>query len=189
MHCWSWPPEHLWDWSQSSSTTTPGREGTIQECWMVMSIWVVQAESWACLPQVPTPLIHKEMPGYLLAPPRKVICWEKNTENPSVFIVQVTFNLGRWGTMWGIGIPCCKPDFGSNLQDRKWRSTSRHEFGITTMNPTTFWCHQYRHITRTLVPRDVMAAKGVIPLNQLAEKDALRSFRHELRNSHWFSAS
>lgn len=80
---------------------------------MVLSKRVVGAESWARLPQVVAPPIHKEMQGHLLAPPREVICWEKHRKNIAFYSTSQSQH-SIWGggaQCGGIEIPRCKPDF------------------------------------------------------------------------------
>lgn len=143
------------------------------------------AESWARLPQVVAPPNRKEMQGHLLAPPREVICWGKKTKKTqkthknqnrrkmSLFIGLIRDNIqfrvvGH--NVGALGYPAISPTSGSDVQEEKRCSTSRHDLGITGLDPTLFWCRQHRHTTSTLIPRDTMAAKQVIPLNQLVKE-------------------
>lgn len=95
-----------------------------------------------------------------------------------------TLSLGWWDAIWGRWE--VSPTFESNLQEEKQYSISRYDFGLTSLDPTAFRCHQHQHPTSTLISRDASAAKQVIPLKHLAREGSLRS---QLRNPDGFSAS
>lgn len=79
---------------------------------------------------------------------------------PFIVRIRASIQFGVVGCNVGtLGYPAASPTFGSNLQEEKRCSTSRHDFGLTGLDLTVFWCHRNRHPTSTLIPRDATGSK------------------------------